>query len=99
MSCRSLRFQDAADGGDERLFVYRFCQVAPRALALSPDLICVIALRRQDDDGNVARRIVVCDLPGRLEAIDARHDDVHENKVGLLAASMPSSPVVAVKTW
>ena len=86
MSFRSLRFQDAADGKDERLFVYRFCQVAARALAFSPDLIYVVALRRQDDDGNVAGRVVAGDLPGRLKTIDARHDDVHENKVGLLVA-------------
>ena len=56
-------------------------------LALAPDLVGLLVLGGDDDHRNGAGFRVLGQLTGRLEAVQARHDDVHQDDVRLFLAS------------
>ena len=55
----------------------------------------------EDDDPHVRGGGGAADLAGRLDPVQFGHPDVHEDKVGLLAAGMStaSAPVAARRPW
>src|SRR6185312_3042937 len=68
---------------EELLAVDRLDDVVARALAHSPDLVGLLALRRAQDHRDGARLRVAADRARRLEAVQARHHHVHQDEVGL----------------
>ena len=73
--CGDLREQLVADD--------RLHHIVARALPHAPDLVGFLALRRAQDDRDAARVGVAADRARGLEAVQAGHDDVHQNEVGL----------------
>src|SRR5690242_9578397 len=73
---RGLRF------GDELIRRDGLDHVVHRALAQAPDLVRLLPFRRDHDDRNGLRLRIVRERARRLVAIDARHDDVHEDQIG-----------------
>src|SRR5215472_7863056 len=67
---------------DQRVDVDRLEHVVARALAQPPQAVGRAVLGGADEHGDVARRFVARDGARRLEAVGARHDDVHEDEVG-----------------
>src|SRR5690606_40265568 len=56
---------------DQRGLVHRLGQVVAGTLALAPDLIGFLILGGDDDDGNVTGFLVLGQLAGGLEAVEA----------------------------
>src|SRR5438046_3235151 len=75
----------SAERGDLReqlVALHRFHDVVPGTLPQPPDLVRLLGLGRAQDDRYGARRGVPADCPRCLEAVESRHDDVHEDQDG-----------------
>eukprot|EP01132_Coremiostelium_polycephalum_P014303 gene14302-17387_t len=75
--------QHLVQGGDQGFFVYRLGQVILGALALAPDLVGFLILGGDDDHRDVAGLGIFGQLTGGLEAIEARHHDIHQHRIRL----------------
>jgi len=76
-----LALSNDADGLDQVLWRCRFQEECRRARGQSVEDVLVELEGRQDDDPSDAR-----DLARRLDPVDVRHADVHQDDVGALAA-------------
>src|SRR5579862_4597011 len=85
LAARAMRpvLAERRDLREQLLAVHGLDDVVACALAHAPDLVGFLAFRGAQNDGNRARCGVAADGPRRLEAIEARHHDVHENQVRL----------------
>src|SRR4029453_7887478 len=77
------RLADRSDLLEELVAIHRLHDVVARALPHSPDLVGLLALRRAQDDGNGAGIRIAADGARRLDPVQSRHHDVHEDQVGL----------------
>src|SRR5439155_16849681 len=81
----SLARRRGRDLLDQILCLDRLHQKVLRALAHSPDAVGFLVPAGADDARNVLGCFVLRDCPRRLVAVDAGHDDIHQDHVGLLA--------------
>src|SRR6187402_2927488 len=70
---------------DQLFFLDGLDHVVLGALAQAPDLVRVLVLGGHQDDRDVLGRLFLADRAGGLEAVEVRHDDVHQDQVGNLA--------------
>src|SRR5450631_3780195 len=63
----------------------RLGDVVLRALAKAPDLVGFLVLCRADDHRNVLGLFLARDRASGLEAVEARHHDVHQDEIGHVA--------------
>src|SRR5438552_11333890 len=76
----------SAESGDLReqfLSLHRFHNVVARTLPESPDLVGLLALGGAQNDRDRAGGRVPADCARGLEAVQARHDDIHQDQVRL----------------
>src|SRR5665213_3661527 len=84
------------DLGQELFAVDRLDHVVARALAHAPDLVGLLALRRAQDHRYCARLGVAADRACRLESVQSRHHDVHQDEVGLQQARLEDGVLAIV---
>src|SRR5690606_26627811 len=81
------RPQQRVDACDQLVLARRLDDVVLGALAQAPGLVGLHALGADDQHGDGLGLVVPRQRAGRLEAIHARQDHVHQDQVGLLAAA------------
>src|SRR3954470_14627398 len=93
---RDMSLSERLDLVEEIALADRLRHVILRALAKAPDLVGLLVLRGADDHGDVLGLLLARDRPRGLEAVQARHHDVHEDEVGLLALRAIDGRLAAV---
>src|SRR5262249_25455203 len=77
--------QEVVDAREKVLLAHRLRHEVLRALAKAPHAIGLHRFRRDDEDRNRSGLRVAGKVAGCLEAVDARHDHIHDHEVGPLA--------------
>lgn len=83
------------DFGEQVVFRYRFDQVIAGALSESPHFVRLLILGRDHDYRNGRCLRVFIEHPHRLKTAHPRHDDIHQDDVGVFLAG-EVDPVGAV---
>src|SRR5690606_37259721 len=87
---------DRVDLIDELPLGHRLDQVLGRALAHAPDLVRLLVLGGDHDDGYVGGPGIARELARRLEAVHARHHDVHQDAIRFPELRLPDALLAAV---